>query len=182
MEQQIQATVVSVESREARRKADNVAFTLYDVKLSDGEKYTTSRRETAEQAHSLTGKPALVTIKVEQNGQYTNRYINSIVGAMGSFMQPEPTFAPPPNGFATNGFAPATTTIPDTTADRETSIYRQVATKVAATISQTPHEFWRNVDELIFFYQTGNKPSSAEVFGTIPAPEPVAATTSDIPF
>lgn len=169
MEQQIQVNVLDVASRQATRKADGAKFTLYDVRLSDGETYTTSRRDVAEQAHALTGQSVVATIKIEQNGVYTNRYLNAVQGT--GFGAPAPGQFPP-------AAAPAASAIPVNTgsSDNDEKIYRQVAAKVSANLSTTESEFWGNVDALVHYFKTGEKPIASGSFASTPPP------TDDIPF
>lgn len=177
METQIQATVQSVTSVQRVRKADNQPFTLYEVKVSNGQTYSTSKRPIAEQAHALTGSLAILTVDEQVNGQWTNYYLNAIQGTQpsmttdnGSITQPSITFTQP-----TTSASNSLSLISDRTAENDEKIWRQVATKVAAKMSANPSEFWQNVDNLIEFYRSGSKPEGV-LAGA------VSAQTDDIPF
>lgn len=176
MEQQVQLSVVSVASRDVKRRSDGQMFKLYDVTLSDGNTYTTSKRDTAEYAHGMTGKPALCTIKVEQNGVYTNRYLNAIQSLDGAFgiTQPSTTAPPTQTTFTTSP-------IPDTSSEKEDRIMRQAAAKVSAQLSSTPAEFWGNLDHMMDWFRLGKKP---DWFTSEPQPAPASqlGPSDDIPF
>lgn len=85
MESQIQAQVLGVSSRQSR----NGQHTMYDVQLSDGQKYTTFDPDLAQQAAQLQGQNVAANVSLEQNGKYLNRNLLAI-GAPGTLPAPVP--------------------------------------------------------------------------------------------
>ena len=85
MESQIQAQVLGVSSRQSR----NGQHTMYDVQLSDGQKYTTFDPDLAQQAAQLQGQNVAANVSLEQNGRYLNRNLLAI-GAPGTLPAPVP--------------------------------------------------------------------------------------------
>lgn len=91
MESQVQAQVLGVTSRQSR----NGQHTMYDVALSDGNKYTTFDPDLAGKAASLQGQQVAANVSIEQkpgNGgrMFTNFNLLDI-GQVGAL-------APPPAG------------------------------------------------------------------------------------
>lgn len=85
MESQIQAQVLGVSSRQSR----NGQHTMYDVQLSDGQKYMTFDPDLAQQAAQLQGQNVAANVSLEQNGKYLNRNLLAI-GAPGTLPAPVP--------------------------------------------------------------------------------------------
>lgn len=85
MESQIQATVLGVSGRTSRDQKHQ----MYDVMLSDGNKYTTFDPDVAAQANALQGQAAVANVSVEQNGKWTNFNLLAI-GQPGTLVQPTP--------------------------------------------------------------------------------------------
>lgn len=83
MESQIQAKVLGVSGRTSR----NGQHQMYDVQLSDGQKYTTFDPELAGQANGLQGQQVVANVSLEQNGKYLNRNLLAI-GLPGTLPQP----------------------------------------------------------------------------------------------
>lgn len=175
MERKIEAVIQGVESRDVNRKRDGVKITLYEITTNSGV-LTASRRQVAEAAYGLIGKPAELTIdEVEKNG-FTNYYLNKVEapfnGAQTTTIgqqqaqQPQKTaFRPPaqPQQHVVETVIPPQTAIPQAQtgmngAEKDTSIYRQVATKVAAWLvgpGGSADDFKQNVARLMNFYETG---------------------------
>lgn len=83
MESQIAAQVLGVSGRTSR----NGQHQMYDVQLSDGQKYTTFDPELAGQANGLQGQQVVANVSLEQNGKYLNRNLLAI-GLPGTLPQP----------------------------------------------------------------------------------------------
>jgi hypothetical protein len=86
MESQIQGTVLGVTSRQSK----DGKYTMYDVAMSDGNKYTTFEGELAQQAAALQGQQVSANVEVKQNGRFTNFNLNGI-GVAGSLGAPAQT-------------------------------------------------------------------------------------------
>lgn len=88
MESQIQAQVLGVVGRTSK----NGQHQMYDVQLSDGQKYTTFDPDLAGQANALVGQQVAANVSLEQNGKYLNRNLLAI-GAPGTLPAPAPQVA-----------------------------------------------------------------------------------------
>jgi hypothetical protein len=161
--------------------------TAYDITTADGLKWTAWERETAEAAYELSGKPVIMDVKIEKNGDYENRTLKAILpdeAAPAGASFTTPTF-PPIDPTTTNTTAAITYSAPQTSAtseipmalDQTTSIHRQTAGKVAALISKTPDEFWANVEQLVHYFATGQTPGSPVTSNAAPV-----IPDDDIPF
>lgn len=135
--QDINAQVLSVSGRTTRN-----GRTLYDVALSDGQKYTTFEPDVANKANALTGQQVTARVEVTQNGQYTNYNLKDIApagSAMPPLAMPVPAGAPlPVAGPSTTGVP---TPIPMTSGggggmspEREAKIVKQSSFSSAAVI------------------------------------------------
>lgn len=118
----------------------NGTFTLMEVDLN-GQKYV-AKKEVADLAARMIGQPVEAVTRVEQRGQYTNYYVDDLrpagYGGTATVAQPPASVSP---------------------SDRDRQIWRQTATKVAATLSEGgAGGFWENVDMLLRFYETGVHP------------------------
>lgn len=71
----IPTQVVSVAARTTRN-----GKTLYDVTLSDGQKYTAFDPALAQKAANLQGQSVQADVEVTQNGQYTNYNLKGVYG------------------------------------------------------------------------------------------------------
>jgi hypothetical protein len=65
--QDIQVQVLSVGGRQTK-----TGKTVFEVALSDGQKYTTFNDALAQQANTLVNQAVTAQVEVSQNGQYTN--------------------------------------------------------------------------------------------------------------
>jgi hypothetical protein len=116
-------------------KRDGNQMTLFEVTIN-GRKWV-ARKPVFDVAEGLVSQMADVTTRVEQNGNYTNYYLDEI----------KPVAA----AKASSDYAEDP--------ERSERIARQTATKVAAIIStHDPQAFWANVDDLVHYYMTGDKP------------------------
>lgn len=166
-------------------------FTVYEITDTNGTKWQ-CKQPVYNQATQLMGHTVTINGSVKQNGDYTNYYINEIMGA--PQMQPPPTQMQPSmvdyistNVVAANG-APL---VPPVVVESWTphiseiqkneSIHRQVAAKVAANLTTDTQQFWGIVGELFNYFQTGTNPNHAaavEMAQAFPGSHP----DNDIPF
>lgn len=155
METWIQATAVSVKDKEVKRKSDGRSFTIYTIESDHGE-FTTSRREMAEEVFRYLNVPARYLIDVQQNGSFTNNYLQDIAPAdeAPSVVQQAQESTPAPAAVVESAKVAGG---PGWT-EKDLAIFRQTAAKVAARTSRTPDEFWANIDEVYRFFVDGTKP------------------------
>lgn len=149
---QITAVIQGAETKVFDRKDGSGQFTKFMVNLN-GEKYQTTENHF-HFAQANVGAQIIASIKVEQNGQYTNKYLTNVqpLTPHNSGMQmPQAVVAQQP------AFIPQPEMHPDA---KTMMIHRQCAAKVAAHTSSTPEDFWSNVDDLVHYFNTGVKPGS----------------------
>jgi len=152
-------TPQSVESRDVNKR-DGTRFTIYDVAMSDGITYGTTKRQIAESAFELIGTPAEVRYSVKVNGDFTNYYLNGITMASGdaSAALQRAQDAQPQGGTA-NSIPQAGERL----TERDKSIHRQTAAKVAAKLHVaspgSATDFWDNCRKLSEYFDTGEFPS-----------------------
>lgn len=173
----IEDQVVLITPEQKHRKSDQAPFMLYKIETLKGLTLETFKREVAESAHKTIGYPSLLTIKTEKNGEYVNRYLQMAVikptegyvgTAMAGAMQAHAQALPPnadsfttytPGGGSITSGNGLTQTRPEGPTQKDVTIWRQTATKVAAHLSKTADEFWPNVALLLKFYETGQPPT-----------------------
>lgn len=148
-------------------------ITLYEV-MVNGQQYI-ARKPVFDQACALIGQQALVETRQEQNGNFTNLYLDA-VQPLGF---PTMNGGPPPQVFHPDLFPQVPTQQPmaapvappqpvSQVTDRDRQIWRQSACKVAAHVSKGPVEFWGNVTDLIRFFETGQQPSLQQALDNEP--------------
>ena len=169
-EVEVTAVVKEVTRKNVTPKSGGDPFTLYEITAGD-KTWATKKQDIALTAHSLVGKTARIEGRVQQNGNFTNYYINSI----------QETDAPATTSDVFDSPIPSSNGSTAVPTDRDESIYRQVATKVAAQLADTPTDFWQNVDTLMNFYRTGQHPSQEENYAQT-ATQTDFAGDDDIPF
>lgn len=201
----MEAVVKTVEPR-IIKEGTSEQRTIYDVIDLQDNKWTAWEKPVAEKAWGLKGVPALWLVEIKQKDSYTNRTLkgieakqsdgygpalNTMESQLGS-VDPR-TFAPLP-GVSTGFPSETKAALVQEPTFKDRTIWRQAATKVAAALGAgSPLEFWSNVDDLIRFYETGEKPQSVQFIlgsqerGADPA-DPVGAamfgsqSDDDIPF
>lgn len=161
----MQGVITDVERREIQKRDGTGSMILFDVVLGDGSKWTAFEEPLARQAWDARGKTVSMEVSVTQKGNYTNKNLRAILGAgvatptNGGFPTQTTSFGATESQFPTQTetFSPS----PEGTnlSAKDASIYRQVATKVSAIISKSELDFWANVDTLVRFYETGDKPN-----------------------
>lgn len=189
----INTTIRDVTPRQVTRKSDGQQITLWEVIDGDGTKWT-ARKDIATLAQNMLGQPVTIVTRVEQNGSYTNRYLDAVELNMGAqiqqeFNQPQaPNYAQAAMQAQPQHPTPQPQYVPD---DRIESIYRQTACKVAAHISTGQLDFWKNVGVLINFFRTGifpivvedeNQNDSRAYGGGYDNPPPDGLFDDSIPF
>jgi len=149
-------------------------FTIYEV-VAGGVAYR-ARKDLFDMASTIpVGTQLYAETRQEQKGEWLNHYIDSIVQmAQAGIVAPpqlqaatyqagyQPS-APPAQNAQTSGWQqPPNPPVPQpqafTPTDKDRTIWRQTATKVAAdlmTPGDSQDDFWSNVDRLIWFYETG---------------------------
>lgn len=156
-----ETTIKAVNRRDLVRKRDNKPFTLYEIVDSTGTKWTTGRRDLAEEANGLIGQLVGLQGHEEQNAAgYTNYYLDDLIAGPvqqqgNGALAPPQERQQPQNPGGTIGIQQVTSV---TDAVKQTYIMRQTAAKVAALISPSAAEFWANCDALNSYFNTGNKP------------------------
>lgn len=199
----IQGVVSHIDSKPITSKKTGKAMTIYEIYLTDQSRWSTVNTETANAAKSLVGQHATLHVRIEQNGDFVNQYLQGIGPSNGGTVpvqtdqlvgshvpQPQTIAAPPamittqtPNILPQSVATPTPDWAMEQQERKNEAIHRQTATKVAAWLAKpdsTPQEFWANVDDLIQFYTSGIKPNlqaNANGFQGVPA-----GVDDDIPF
>lgn len=157
--------ILDVGYRDITRKADGKQFRIYEITDAQGTKWTTNRKDIAGEANRLINKRVEISGRIEEKGVYTNHYLDDLRAVDGQQSPVGTRIAQAePSTTSSSGFPGSNVTItggqitPSGPTDRDWSIWRQTATKVAASLSTGATEFWRNVDDLIAFYAHGQKP------------------------
>ena len=136
-------------------------FQIYEV-LMGGTPYR-ARKPVFDLAQTLRGQQVYADTRVEQKGEWTNYFVDSL-----TLPQPGPYQGQPQNSYqpAQQGYqpqpAPQPTSPPNPT-EKDRQIWRQTATKVAAFMrdqGETQQDWWMNVERLVWFYETGQHPFS----------------------
>lgn len=176
--QTIVAEIVSVSSRTVNRKDGSGSFLMYDVQVREGGNqtpvYSTTFKEPAEDAYALVGQMARLSVKVEQNGQWTNRYLQKVLGHVApgaelpDALVPENTSSIPSADPVVPPSQVQQPVIPDRSAEladkedlRQERIARSTALKVAAVLAapgDSEVDFWNNVDVALAFIERAVKP------------------------
>lgn len=165
----MEGVVKDVEFRKITRKADGQVFDVYDIVLQDDVKWTCWDRDVAERAYNAKGVPATFKVEISQKGEHTNRTFKGID------VKPTATGFGPTLETLSNQVAKSFTQataqpVQQTATEKDVSIWRQCATKVAATLAATPDEFWGNVEQLVAYYETGIIPRSGQLPQGDPGP------------
>lgn len=170
----VEAVASTVTHKELTAKSSGRKFTLYTVETDMGE-FTTAKREIAELSNRLIGQNARFLVKTEQRGEFTNYYLEAVElnnnAQPSAFPQqmPQQVASPVPSTLSPQ---PVTTQAPVGVAagpdSRDVFIFRQTAGKVAGRISRTPEEFWSNLDDLVHYFSTGERPSDTSGDDDVP--------------
>lgn len=151
-------------------KRDGTNAMIYEVYVVGFDQpLSTFKRTIAESAHSLVGQPAEIHYQAKRNGEFTNYYLNQILPPPSNPVEraQRAAEAPPLLSQAAGLSQPSQpsqglTTPSSGINDKDRSIHRQTAAKVAATLfaaqpSDAP-TFWENVQRLTEYFDTGQIP------------------------
>jgi hypothetical protein len=144
-------TVEDVISRQANSARG--PFQIYEVQMG-GTPYR-ARKPVYDLALTLRGQQVYAETRQEQNGQWTNYFVDSLALAPQGQAQ---NLAAPQYGNQVpepQAYAEAPSYVPT---GKDVIIWRQTATKVAADLlgpGDSEESFWANVEKLIWFYETG---------------------------
>lgn len=203
---QITTVLTKAEPRIVNRRDGSGSFTLYELFDHEGTAWVV-KQDVYEQWAGAIGQTVDMIVRVEQNGQWTNRYADLIqlsqagaqVPASNAVQQAfqaaqaaqrvQPTVPQTPNTLTAQQGAALlasgqATQIQDVSVfptRKDDAIFRQTAAKVAATISDDPAQFWANVQDLAHYFATGQTPS-ASMAPDQPATAGYAYADSDVPF
>lgn len=162
-------TVESVSQRVVQTR-DGRSSTVFEIVDGRGTKWQTFKQPIANEANRLIGMAVEINGRTEQNGQWTNHYIDDIRQATGAVQRE--TFAPAqaaqqaqqaqppaqrdePQSYGTEHAKPAGSDWNE----KDWSIMRQCAGKVAGQISgNDPKDFWSNVGPLLTYFAYGLVP------------------------
>jgi len=141
-------TVQDASSRQANSARG--PFTIYEV-LLDGTQHR-ARKPIYDLALTLKGQQVYAETRSENKNGWDNYYVDALmaqpdggqaqVAQTQAEPQPQPTHTPVPS-------------------EKDRTIWRQTATKVASDLrepGESEQDFWRNVEKLIWFYETGQHP------------------------
>lgn len=165
-------TIVSYEPRVITRQ-DGSSFTLHKFKDVNGTELV-ARSDVANLTRGYLNQPVKVTVRSEQKGQYMNHYLDHVApSGQQQYVQEmqQPAYVPAQQAqqAQTRPIPPPTPPPPpqqqlphELDAAKDAAIHRQTAAKVAAALSTTANEFWRNVVDLAFYFDTGQVPSTPQ--------------------
>lgn len=189
---QIIGTITDVRSREVNKR-DGTTFTLQEVFDDEGTAWV-ARQDVANIARGFIGQRVEMVCRTEQNGKYTNRYIDSVLPLNGSAPTVAAAVAAAQQTMQAQQEAQVRREVanpPYVFDDKDRSIFRQVAAKVSAEISDNEAEFWQNCKDLTLYFETGVaaegiRKAEAVLTGTVgvePQPQQVYDNPDDdIPF
>jgi len=152
-------TVDDVKSREVRTRdgRESKVFQIYDDK---GHRWETWKKQLANEAYRLIGQPAVITGRIEENGEYTNYRLDDIQAANGAtYDAPYPDRQPAERARAAQPQEQRREWQPD---GKDLNIERQVAIKVSAWLvgpNGNPNDFWANLNDLMGYMSYGTIPN-----------------------
>jgi hypothetical protein len=157
------ATIVSVGTRQVGARNS----TLWEVTTQDGTKWVTFKAQVGNAATNNQGAVVDMSVSIEQNGDFTNYYVNDI-RVKAPAAQPQGLTVPASEIQTLAARAQEAATAKQEMGFAEfaaheqrknESIHRQVAAKVACQLaSEDADEFWSNVSALFDYFQTGRTP------------------------
>lgn len=182
------------------------AYTLHKfVDINNTE--MVARSDVANLVRGYMNQPLKVTVRSEQKGQWLNHYLDHaepVANGAAVAQQAQQQYALQPNTIggmgqpALNQGSPPPQPVQQPVQQqpqlsqgqlphqmdqaKDQAIHRQVAAKVAAKISTTSQEFWANVLDLAYYFDTGqtpSRPSPQQYQNPMGAPPP---GDEDIPF
>lgn len=193
---QITTTLTKAAPRLVTPKSGANPFTLYELYDHEGTAWVV-KNDVYNLAQGWIGQPVDMVVRVEQNGNFTNRYADLVqpaqagaqVPATNAVQQAFQAAQAAQRVQATMPQTPNTPKIQDVNVfptRKDSSIHRQTAAKVAAEISTSPAEFWSNVIDLAKYFDTGVIPTSLSqdyaMTGAGYDNSPPPHSDSDVPF
>lgn len=161
----IQAQVQGVQTRTVNGR--NGPFEIHEVFIN-GMPHV-AKRDVWEQARAMQGQTVEMQTRTEQKGQYTNYYLDSFGnGGLVGTAPPQPSqsapvaYQPQPAQSELPAFSGPQPSLSDPT-QRDLQIWRQVALKVSAQLSNSPHEFWGNLADLMRYIEHGQIPADGDL-------------------
>jgi hypothetical protein len=138
---------------------DGRQFTLYELFAADGTTWV-AKADVFNIAQTMVGQQVEIVGRVEQKGNFTNYYADlvQLAGApQATHMQAMQAVQQAQQSAVAAGRVQQA--LPGSyPTEKDHSITRQTAGKVAAQISSTPQEFWQNVQDLARYFDTGQVP------------------------
>lgn len=141
-------------------REDGSSFTIHKFKDVNGTELV-ARADVANLVRGMLNQPLRVTVRSEQKGQWLNHYLdhaepaqNGSQGLTGAVSQAQAAQA------VASGQAEWHEVPHVVLSEKDKQIHRQVAAKVAAKLSTTSNEFWTNVTDLAFYFDTGQIPAN----------------------
>jgi len=141
------ATIIRAEPRVVTRQSDGQQFTLNEVFTNIQPQPFLAKADVFNLARAYTGQQVEIVGRAVTNERGFTNYQLDYIGPIGAGT-PTPTPQPIPNQPQPQ----------PQNQERQQSIHRQVAAKVAAVVSTTPQEFWPNVNDLFTYFETGRTP------------------------
>lgn len=178
---QITTVLTKAEPRIVNKRDGSGSFTLYELFDHEGTAWVV-RDDIYNQARQWLGQTVDMVVRVEQKGNFTNRYAdivtpnltgqvpasNAVMQAMQAAQQANRVQPSVPNPMITQPQVPNTVggmgqpqlqDISVFPTRKDSSINRQTAAKVAAQISSSPAEFWGNCQDLARYFDSGQVPA-----------------------
>jgi hypothetical protein len=181
---QITSVLTNAQPRTVNRRDGSGSFLLYELFDHEGTPWV-AKKDVYDGALYLIGQPVDMIVRVEQNGQWTNRFVDIVSPAQAGAQVPQSNAAtlalqqaqaaaqqaqriqPQPvwpqqtqQPQITQAQMPQLQPISTFPTEKDRSIHRQTAAKVAATISNSPSELWANCLDLARYFDSGQTPAS----------------------
>jgi len=163
-------TLTNAAPRIVNKRDGSGSFTLFELFDHEGTAWVV-KQDVYNVAQNWIGQPVQMTVRVEQNGQWTNRFADIVQLAQGQPMQqqgPMQSSAMQAVGAAQSAQAQAGRAVQPQQQNyqpepwptqKDRSIHRQTAAKVAAALQPTSaSEFWSNVQDLAAYFDSGAVP------------------------
>lgn len=173
----LDATIVNVSTRQVGARQS----TLWEVETQEGTKWVTFKADIGNLASNNKGAKVDMDVSIESKDTFTNYYVNAIrVKTPAAQPQAEASsdiaeLIRRAQGAAEQkqemSFAEFGAHDREKETRRNESIHRQTAAKVAVQLSQTPTEFWSNVEDLVRYFGTGATPFSQTKGNPAQAPQ-----------
>ena len=168
---QITTVLTNAAPRIVNKRDGSGSFTLYELFDHEGTAWVV-KADVYNNVLHLIGQTVNMVVRVEQNGQWTNRFADIVIPAQAGAQVPASNAAEMAMAAAqaaqrvqpTMPQMPNTAQIQDVSVfptRKDASINRQTAAKVAAQISgDNPSAFWANCVDLARYFDTGQVPGN----------------------